>query len=241
MRFPSVLFLVSSSSLRKEQQQHLETLLHSTSNNSRANDAPPQQPVGVATKNDPPLSVVVHHTALQTANITRAMDFYSLFGFECVERFRAGPARAAWLEQQTRSRPRLELIEVPPHLLSSSSSPSSSSRAPDRMQTTAAGVLGYHHVALEVLLDGDKDGDDDLAAMVARLNTTSHDRFGKYLRMAVWPPRQQRMGMAGIYDLCFLYDADGCLVELIHKTSNVTTTIQSGWEPWDDGSGFQVV
>lgn len=161
----------------------------------------------------------IHHVALQTSNITRAMEFYSLFGFSCVERFRAGPARAAWLEHES-SQSRLELMEVPSHQLLNTS------RAPDVL---CPGFLGYHHVALNV--------DIPLEEFLDNLNEISHKRFGKRMRLALWPPKQQRIGMAGLFDVAFLHDADGCLVELIYKVSNVSSKIESGWEPWD-GTGF---
>lgn len=69
--------------------------------------------------NPPPLAM--HHTAIKTRNITLAIEFYSLLGFQVSTKFRAGPARAAWLEQPSSagsSSPyRLELIEVPSYML----------------------------------------------------------------------------------------------------------------------------
>lgn len=183
----------------------------------------------------------VHHVALQTNNITRAIMFYSLLGFECVEKFRAGPAKASWLQFKTPNMTNtlIELLEVP----STSNIPR---RAPGRLDP-ATSIMGYHHVALQVSLP--------LETFVAHLNTTSYRRFGKYLYMAVWPPQQRQMGSSGVYDVAFVYDADGCLIELLYhqppppkthssllNATNSTTVgtpgqIMSGWEPWN-GTGW---
>ncbi len=67
------------------------------------------------------------------------------------------------------------------------------------------------------------------------LNSTSWDRFGKTLNIAL-EPQQQLIGNE-VYELGFIYDADGCLVEFLHKQTELSQKIDSGWEPWD-GTGF---
>jgi catechol 2,3-dioxygenase-like lactoylglutathione lyase family enzyme len=217
----------------------------------------------------PPLSI--HHTALKTRNITNAIQFYSLLGYQVVSRFRAGPARAAWLEQPvgnsvvpppspatlstpdkdvvvastTSSSSRLELIEVPAYMLPSTGPPR---RALSLMERPA--VLGYNHVALDVTFQIQQMQQDsttqnttttattanaNLADWISQLNATSVERFGKTLRVAL-EPQQQIIGQ-GVYELAFLSDADGCLVELLHQQSVLPQNVQSGWEPWD-GQGF---
>lgn len=89
-------------------------------------------------------SSAIHHTAVKTRNITVAIQFYSLLGFEVEARFRTGPARAAWLTQASNSR--LELIEVPSYLLDE----------PEGMKRRALNLverqelLGWNHLALDV-------------------------------------------------------------------------------------------
>jgi catechol 2,3-dioxygenase-like lactoylglutathione lyase family enzyme len=229
-------------------------------------------------QSQPPVYLQIHHTALKTRNITNAIEFYSLLGYQVASKFRAGPARAAWLELpqgntasvSAASVSRLELLEVPAYML-----PSPRERAPNLMDQQA--VLGYNHVALDVtyqiqqmqiLLQEHDQKDDDsmtrnttastsstststtsttstttiistvsLADWMSRLNATSVELFGKTLRVAL-EPQQQIIGR-NVYELAFLFDADGCLVELLNLKSvlPLTVNVQSGWEPWD-GEGF---
>ncbi len=50
------------------------------------------------------------------------------------------------------------------------------------------------------------------------------------------PPKQQIIGRQ-VYELAFLYDADGCLIELLHLQNELPQQLDSGWDPWD-GTGF---
>ena len=43
-------------------------------------------------------------------------------------------------------------------------------------------------------------------------------------------PRKQMIGRS-VYELAFLYDADGALVELLNKQNDLPQEIDSGWEP----------
>ncbi len=94
----------------------------------------------------PVATPIPHHMALKTRNISTAIQFYSLFGFEVEHRFRAGPARAAWLVNGGGDCRRLELIEVPSYLL----------REPPGMKRQAINLqenptmLGWNHMALDV-------------------------------------------------------------------------------------------
>jgi catechol 2,3-dioxygenase-like lactoylglutathione lyase family enzyme len=173
--------------------------------------------------------LVTHHAAMKTRNITAAIQFYSLLGFECEAKFRAGPARAAWLTAQQGSR--LELIEVPSHIL----------QEPEGMKRRAVNLmerqelLGWNHLALDATPTMHELGFSDLAEWMHDLNATSVATFGKSLRVAL-EPRQQIIGDS-VYELAFLYDADGALVEFVHKQSDVEQDMESGWEFWD-GKGF---
>jgi catechol 2,3-dioxygenase-like lactoylglutathione lyase family enzyme len=182
-----------------------------------------------ASPDTPALSI--HHSALKTRNITTAIEFYSLFGYQVACRFRAGPARAAWLEFTSTSLTRLELIEVPAYILQEE--PGTRARAMDLMQRPE--FLGYNHVAIDATEQILHAKFTSLNEWLDQLNRTSIDRFQRSLRMAV-APRQQIIGR-GVYELAFLYDADGCLIEVLHKQSELSQEIQSGWDPWD-GKGF---
>jgi catechol 2,3-dioxygenase-like lactoylglutathione lyase family enzyme len=200
-------------------------------------------------------AVRVHHAALQTPNITRSIQFYGLFGFEEVCRFRAGPARAVWLDLlpavnaggTTADPPpccRLELIEVPAHLflppgssgVNSQSQDSPLPPPPPRALNVMGhpSYLGYHHLALDVTGQMLHES-DDLASWIDRVNETSVATFGKSIRVAL-RPRQQLIGRS-VYELAFLYDDTGCLVELLNHVADLNQPVASGWEPWD-GRGF---
>lgn len=196
------------------------------------------------------MSPFVHHSAVRTRNITTAIQFYSLLGFEVDCRFRAGPARAAWLSlmaknttttrttiaSPTAAAARLELIEVPPYILNEPAG--MRRRAPNLMENQVE--LGWNHMAIDVTaqIKGTSSSNNmqDLADWMAQLNETSMQTFGKSLRVAV-PPRQQMIGR-NVFELAFIYDADGCLIEFLHKQGQVQSqSMDSGWDPWD-GEGF---
>lgn len=193
-----------------------------------------------AQSNDPPFDYVplaMHHTALRTRDIEVSMQFYSLLGFEPTVKFRAGPARAAWLEQRlgsdsSRSNHRLELIEVPSYILNEAEG--TKKRAFDLVARQE--LLGQNHFALDVTKSIQRqEGLKSLSDWMDQLNQKSLQKFGKTLNVAV-PPTQRLIGKS-VFELAFLYDGDGALVELLHKQTELQQDISSGWEPWD-GQGF---
>ena len=177
------------------------------------------------------VSLYVHHTAIRTRNIEVAIQFYSLLGFEPTSKFRAGPAKAAWLEHKSQSNSRLELIEVPSYILNEPEG--MKRRALDLVQR--GDLLGLNHFALDVTESMKQNGLSTLQEWLDQLNKKSVEKFGKELRIAV-EPKQQLIG-SGVYELAFLYDADGAVVEVLRKESELAQEIDPGWEPWD-GKGF---
>lgn len=178
-----------------------------------------------------------HHSAMKTRNITVSIQFYSLLGFEVEAKFRAGPARAAWLSQPgaPSSNGRLELIEVPSHILQEPEG--SKRRAFDLMERQE--LLGWNHLALDVtdsIREKQSAEDYQLGDWMQDLNERSKALFGKSLRVAL-EPRQQIIGKR-VYELAFLYDADGGLIELLHEQSELEQSLDSGWEPWN-GKGTE--
>lgn len=171
----------------------------------------------------------IHHTAIKTRNMTVALDFYSLLGFEPLTKFKAGPAKAAWLEQSNAppgsSGSRLELIEIPSHLLNEPQG--QTYRAPDLIQQQT--ILGQNHLALDVTSSIQRLQFGSLAEWLECLNQKSITQFGKTLRIAVEP--YQTMIGKGVYELAFLYDADGALIELLHKQTELQQDVSSGWDP----------
>jgi catechol 2,3-dioxygenase-like lactoylglutathione lyase family enzyme len=210
-----------------------KSLKHVRLQSSQSENLRSSQPENQKTENTgfPETPLLLHHTALKTRNITLAIQFYSLLGFEPTTKFRAGPARAAWLEQPGTLSSRLELIEVPSWMLNE---PEGMKRkAPDLMQRQD--MLGQNHFALDVSQSMKEQGMFTLSEWVAMLHEKSLHMFGKKLRVAL-APQQQILGNA-VYELAFLFDADGALVELLHKQNDLPQRIDSGWEPWD-GKGF---
>mmetsp|Transcript_20677 Transcript_20677/g.30432 ORF Transcript_20677/g.30432 Transcript_20677/m.30432 type:complete len:310 (+) Transcript_20677:19-948(+) len=206
-------------------------------------------------------SLLSHHTAVKTRDIEASITFYSLLGFDVETKFRSGPARAAWLtnanpndsdnEQQKRyPSSRIELIEVPSYMLQEEKG--TRKRALDLAKNEA--LLGINHLALDVtaciqqiktaklnanqtIVDEDCGCTYGLAEFMDGVNAVSLKSFGKSLRVAM-PPRQQIIGKA-VYEIAFLYDPDGALLELLYWTKNldIQGEMLSGWEPWD-GKGF---
>jgi len=202
----------------------------------------------------------IHHTALKTRNISLAIEFYSLLGFEPVAKFKAGGgAKAAWLEQQQKttsstrtssnhltissSNPRIELIEVPSYLLNE----------PEGMKRRALDLyqhqeyLGMNHFALDVtnsirnsnLTDVTTNDDNNnnnliLSIWMKSLNERSLKLFNKNINVAL--EAEQFMVGNTIYERAMVYDADGSLVELLRKATKLPQQIDpmSGWDQYNE-------
>ncbi|KAL7541433.1 hypothetical protein ACHAXR_010931 [Thalassiosira sp. AJA248-18] len=197
-------------------------------------------------------SIISHHVAIKTRNIENAIKFYSLLGFEVESKFVAGPARAAWLLHESCSnnsnnypKSRIELLEVPSYMLNE----------PEGMQKRAIDLtkreelLGLNHFALDVTNNIPRPDKYDegasaegtacalyqLQEWMDDLNALSVDKFGKTLRVALSPTK--RIIGKEVYEMAFLYDADGTLVELLNHSGTLAQEVGDGWEPWD-GQGF---
>jgi catechol 2,3-dioxygenase-like lactoylglutathione lyase family enzyme len=186
---------------------------------------------GASSDTSSEVPLMVHHTAIKTRNITLAIQFYSLLGFEPTTKFTAGPAKAAWVEQTGASNSRLELIEVPSYMLNEPEG--MKRRAFDLLQRQE--FLGYNHLALDVSASIHQKGLANLTEWLDVLNEKSLEIFDKTLKVALQP--EQKLIGSSVYEIAFLYDADGALVELLHKQTDLAQKIDSGWEPWD-GKGF---
>jgi catechol 2,3-dioxygenase-like lactoylglutathione lyase family enzyme len=191
-----------------------------------------EEELQLATTTTAAVPLIIHHTAIKTRNITVAIQFYSLLGFQVTTRFRAGPARAAWLEFPNQSTSvcscRLEVIEVPSFVLNEPEG--MRRRAMDLMERQD--LLGHNHFALDVTEQiRQNKGMENLCDWMQALNQTSIDTYNRMLRIAL-EPQQQMIGQ-GVFELAFLYDADGALVELLNKQTDLKQEIKSGWEPWD--------
>jgi len=217
-------------------------------NNTEQNPSMPSSPLNTSPASHP----IPHHVAIRTRHIETAIQFYSLLGFEVQHKFRAGPAKAAWLTQQqppSSSTMRIELIEIPKHVLNEQ--PGTRKRAIDVL--TREELLGYNHLAFDVThlirsMNADNMANNStltttsliscgcntygLSNYIEQLNEQSLSTFGKTLRVALQP--QQTIVGNEVYELAFIYDADGCLLELLHYQSTLQKEMTySGWEyPW---------
>lgn len=204
----------------------------------------------------PTPSLYHHHVAIRTRNIENAIKFYSLFGFKVETKFRAASARAAWLSnamlangnkndeqsndevlkgQSYNIASRLEIIEIPQHVLNEKEG--TIKRAIDLLQNEA--ILGLNHYALDVtpyIHHLAKDEYYGLDQFLLQINQESLKMFGKTLRVAM-QPKQQVIG-SQVFELAFVYDADGVVVELMRYIKELDQNVESGWEPWD-GEGFE--
>jgi len=245
-------FRMSSIPSFKSDTRHLNVLMYATSEEAAfGNDLS---------------SITTHHAAIRTGDIERAIQFYSLLGFHVETKFLIGSSRAAWLTTANRSidtedderavqnggGARLELIEVPKSILIEEEG--TRKRAPDLIKNE--GLLGWNHVALDVSSTirsiraepevGTMDNSNGngcelfgLAQLIESINEQSLAKFGKALKVAI-PPQQLMISKRGLYEVAFLYDADGCLVELLNFLTKLKyqDIMGSGWDEWD-GTGFK--
>mmetsp|Transcript_8585 Transcript_8585/g.14284 ORF Transcript_8585/g.14284 Transcript_8585/m.14284 type:complete len:220 (+) Transcript_8585:106-765(+) len=167
----------------------------------------------------------VHHTAIKTRDIEMAIKFYSLLDFEVETKFLAGNVRAAWLQQKASgaSGVRIELIEIPSSMLNEPDG--RRRRAIDLVQRPE--LLGLNHYAIDVTNSMNRKNMKQLEQWVEHLNKKSKDTFGKTLRVAV-EPFEQMIGQ-NLYQLAFIYDADGAIIELIYLQRKFTQKMISGW------------
>ena len=163
-------------------------------------------------------------------------------------KFVAGPARCAWLlheSNNSQQQSRIELLEVPSYMLNEPEG--KQKRAIDL--TKREELLGLNHLALDVTNCIPRPTNDDNASVdgtacalyqlqewMDDLNALSIDKFGKSLRVALSPTK--RIVGREVYEMAFIYDADGSLVEVLNHSGTLQQQeMADGWEPWD-GKGW---
>ena len=198
------------------------------------------------------VSMRQHHMAMKTSNIEMSIAFYSLLDFYPVAKFRSGPARAAWLEHQPygssigdkespdnnigSTTARIELIEVPKAILYEGMDEEARKQVPrkralDRISNPA--VLGWDHMCLDVTDSICAMSTKNLQGWIDALNSRSQSKFGKDLRVAL-QPRVKVFGKEK-FELAFIYDADGGLIELVNSVSELSgSEMESSWDDDDD-------
>uniref|UniRef100_A0A7S2NZB2 VOC domain-containing protein n=1 Tax=Leptocylindrus danicus TaxID=163516 RepID=A0A7S2NZB2_9STRA len=80
--------------------------------------------------------------------------------------------------------------------------------------------------------DHRRNSEYGLGEWLTDLEGESKEMFGKTLRIAMGPTT--RTIGKNVYDLAFLYDADGALVELLNHVTTRPETSESGWEKVSD-------
>jgi catechol 2,3-dioxygenase-like lactoylglutathione lyase family enzyme len=139
----------------------------------------------------------MHHVSIRTANIHRAIAFYSLLGFTVCERFTAGITLACWMEGLNG---RIELIQIPE----------------PRPAADAFGdehYTGYYHLSFDLT-----DSTPDLPSWLEQLQqqvleATEINPDLSPLKVLL-EPTQQQIGDR-LYEVAFIADTDGLPLEFI--------------------------
>lgn len=140
----------------------------------------------------------MHHVSIRTADIHRAIAFYSLLGFEMETQFTAGITLACWM---TGLQGRIELLQIP-----------EPRPAPDCFHDEH--YTGYYHLSFDLT-----DTVDSLPNWLESLKTRFSDAYQQHADSVtplkiLLPPQQQMIG-AQIYEVTFIADADGLPLEFL--------------------------
>jgi catechol 2,3-dioxygenase-like lactoylglutathione lyase family enzyme len=140
----------------------------------------------------------MHHAAIRTANIHRAIAFYEQLGFEVHERFTAGYTLACWMAGLGS---RIELMQIP-------------QPRPAADAFSDEHYTGYYHLSF------------DLTAVTPSLPTWLATLQTQFNNLAIAQPEQfcplqvllepaQQMIGDHIYEVTFIADADGLPLEFL--------------------------
>ena len=139
----------------------------------------------------------MHHVSIRTANIHRAIAFYSLLGFTVCERFTAGITLACWMSGLNG---RIELIQIPE----------------PRPAADAFGdehYTGYYHLSFDLT-----DSTPDLPSWLEQLQQQVLDATETNPDLSplkvLLEPTQQQIGDR-LYEVAFIADTDGLPLEFI--------------------------
>lgn len=148
----------------------------------------------------------MHHVAIRTANIHRAIAFYEALGFTVTERFTTGMTLACWLEGW---QGRLELVQVP-------------TPAPPPDPFADEDYVGYYHLSLDLRQAPPWDGDSTpftqlppwLDTFRQRITTQAQGHPLEPLKVLL-EPCQQMIGRQ-VYEVAFIADPDGLPIEILN-------------------------
>ena len=140
----------------------------------------------------------MHHTSIRTADIHRAVTFYTLLGFSMEEQFTAGITLACWM---TGLGGRIELLQVP-----------EPAPAPDCFSDEH--YTGYYHISFDLteIVDSLLGW---LESLEKRFLEADQQCENRVLSLDVLlPPKQQMIG-DHVYEVTFIADADGLPLEFL--------------------------
>ena len=164
------------------------------------------------------------HAALHVSDIERSLDFWSLLYFAPTRTFTTEGARAAWLSAAW-SALSLELIEVPPLVLASSSCAAGGHErvgAAEAVPDASASGLGLVHLCVDVTPLG-----VGVASTLEQLQERSRARFGRDLRVLA-APHQQMMGDL-VAEVASVRAPDGVVLELVYRCSRIVRPLEADW------------
>ncbi|MEM6517928.1 MAG: VOC family protein [Cyanobacteria bacterium P01_C01_bin.70] len=140
----------------------------------------------------------MHHVSIRTADIHRAIAFYSLLGFEMETQFTAGITLACWM---TGLQGRIELLQIP-----------EPQPIPDCFYDEH--YTGYYHLSFDLteVVDNLPEWLESLEMRFA--DAHQQDADGIASLKVLLPPQQQMIG-AQVYEVAFIADADGLPLEFL--------------------------
>ncbi|MGD1942240.1 MAG: VOC family protein [Leptolyngbyaceae cyanobacterium] len=145
----------------------------------------------------------MHHVSIRTADIHRAIAFYTLLGFEMEEQFTAGVTLACWM---TGLQGRIELLQIP-----------EPQAAPDCFHDEH--YTGYYHLSFD-LTEVVESLPDWLQSLERRF-ADAPDSIANDINplQVLLTPRQQMIGPR-VYEVAFIADADGLPLEFLRMMNN---------------------
>ncbi len=135
----------------------------------------------------------MHHAAIRTADIHRAIAFYEKLGFTLEERFTAGITLACWM---TGLGGRIELLQVP-------------EPAPTADTFHDEHYTGYYHLSFD--LTGQVS---DLPQWLTDFQQRLAQGDPAMVLNVLLPPQQQMIG-PHVYEVLFIADTDGLPLEFL--------------------------
>ncbi len=142
----------------------------------------------------------MHHAAIRTANIHRAIAFYELLGFAVKERFTTGYTLACWMEGLGG---RVELIQIP-----------QPKPAPDAFGDEH--YVGYYHLSFD-LTQATADLPGWLTQLKLAFDAASLQQPEQVQPLKVLLEPEQQMIGDRVYEVAFIADSDGLPLEFIRQ------------------------